>query len=156
MIKADPRYASFYRRPPADLEDAPLSEVLRAMSVTASILEAFGYRQRPLGRWRRLVWDSPQSDNGKPRATVETSDSCAAGVVVEVGESVEVFDNDLALIVRLVELSEIGIGRLDVHRFVVAVKNLVLSAAGYDPEAMPIEVFAAIVAREPRADREAE
>ena len=144
MTMNDPRFKAFDRRPPEglDADGTPLSEVLRAMSVTASILEAFGYRQRPLGRWRRFVWDSPQRDNGKPRATIETSDSCVVGVIIETADAgMEGYTNDLALIVRLVKLHREGIGRVDVDKLIVATQRLALSAGGVDQTAIPDEIL---------------
>jgi len=165
MTMKDPRFKAFDRRMPEGLEadDTPLSEVLHSMATTASIFEAFGWELRPLGRWRRFIWDAPAQGDGVSRATGDTSDSCAAcvGINVRGDDSHEdadmVFSNDLEFFLQLAELQRTrGIGRLDGSLLVEAVKSLVLSAAGHAPAAMPIELFAMLVeGREHKAGEQA-
>ncbi|TAN25872.1 MAG: hypothetical protein EPN31_14450 [Castellaniella sp.] len=161
--------ADFDRKPPAQLagDDADLDLAKRYMTSADTIFRAFSWvalppTQHGLFRWHPVAQNggiyqesfalSSSSDPGTVQIFLGDADDCETA-------SLESVDNDMQLLVTLSRIArDKGIGRLsaDDDVLVTAVRDIVLSAAGYDSEAMPIEVFAAIVAREPRANREAE
>lgn len=158
MTAPNPKFKLFERNPPAalDADETPLSDTLRYMRVTDKIFRAFGWQMHPIVHTGYLRWSAPApGDDGYVlyRTFADTSGSGARVVNLYVSDlddcddaPCEMIFNDLLLFQRLAEVHRTrGIGRIDTDELVEAIKYLALSAAGYDPEAMPIEMFAMLV-----------
>jgi hypothetical protein len=113
MSTTDPRYKLFERNPPAVLngDEAPMSDMLRYMRLTAKLFDAFGWQMHPIVHTGYLRWSAPApGDDGYvlSRTYAETSGDCAHAVNLYVGDiddcddaPCEAIRNDLELFTAL-------------------------------------------------------